>query len=285
MSKSLYELLALCARYLFAGLMALIVIRAWRITVVDSRRAKTLRRISPETGLIGEMMVIEGDEKARRGMKYKVTREGQIGSARRADIRIRHSSVRRRHAYYLMTEEGLKVRSHAGAPLRDEAGYPVREMILRDGDNITVGRVQLMLVLTQAPEPERISRRKKRRGDEGYDETETYDTDAYGEDLFEPEPDLFGEYSQPVMERAGRRHLPFTLEEGPGIRPGFDPIDNVRRTMRLRQAGKDPFATDSILSGKGAAPGRGKSPTVEDNPLNRRRPRYGAPDANDDEMW
>ena len=44
MSQSVYELIALAARYVFAGLMLLIVARAWRITIVDSRRAATLRR-------------------------------------------------------------------------------------------------------------------------------------------------------------------------------------------------------------------------------------------------
>ena len=63
MSQSLYELLALGARYVFAGLMLLIVLRAWRITLVDSRRAATLRRMSPQTGLSGELMVLEGDER------------------------------------------------------------------------------------------------------------------------------------------------------------------------------------------------------------------------------
>ena len=115
MSQSVYELIALAARYVFAGLMLLIVARAWRITIVDSRRAATLRRMSPQTGLSGELVVLEGDEKARRGMRYPVIREGMIGSSRRADIRIRHSSVRRRHAWFQLTPEGLSLRAHAGA--------------------------------------------------------------------------------------------------------------------------------------------------------------------------
>ena len=117
MAQNLYEIIALGARYVFAGLMLLIVLRAWRITLVDSRRASTLRHLSPETGISGELLVLEGDEKARRGMKYPVIKEGMIGSSRRADIRIRHSSVRRRHAYFQLTEDGLSVRTHAGAPM------------------------------------------------------------------------------------------------------------------------------------------------------------------------
>ena len=53
MSEGLYELIALAARYVFAALMVLIVLRAWRITIIDSRRAGMLRRMSPQTGLSG----------------------------------------------------------------------------------------------------------------------------------------------------------------------------------------------------------------------------------------
>ena len=49
MSEGLYELVALGARYVFAGLMVLIVLRAWRITLIDSRRADTLRRMKTYT--------------------------------------------------------------------------------------------------------------------------------------------------------------------------------------------------------------------------------------------
>lgn len=37
MSDGLYEILALAARYFFAVLFLLIVLRAWRVTVRDSR--------------------------------------------------------------------------------------------------------------------------------------------------------------------------------------------------------------------------------------------------------
>ena len=153
MSQSLYELLALGARYVFAGLMVLIVLRAWRITLVDSRRAAALRRLSPQTGLSGELLVLDGDEKARRGMRYPVIREGMIGSSRRSDIRVRHSSIRRKHAYFVLSEEGLTVQARPGAPMRDGAGRPARTLTLSDGDQLTLGRVRLLLVLTDGSAP------------------------------------------------------------------------------------------------------------------------------------
>src|SRR5699024_8371453 len=99
--------------------------------------------LSPMTGLCGEMVVVEGEGQARRGMRYPVIREGTIGSSRRADIRIRHASVRRRHAYFQLTEAGLSVRGHAGARLRDGDGRLVRELILVDGDALSVGNIRL----------------------------------------------------------------------------------------------------------------------------------------------
>lgn len=208
MSEGLYELLALGSRYVFAILMILIVVRAWRITIVDSRRAATLRRISPETGISGELVVIEGDERAKRGMKYPVIREGMIGNSRRADIRIRHSSIWRRHAYFHLTPEGLNIRAHANAPMRNGMQKSMREITLGDGDGITIGRIQLLLVLTQAPAPGKsyaMRRHSGRRADDGG----YYDDDADTDDMFNPDPDqLFRE--NPIL-----RHEPDPLYRAP----------------------------------------------------------------------
>ena len=205
MNREIYELLALGARYVFAALMVLIVLRAWRITIVDSRRADTLRRMSPQTGLSGELVVLEGSEKARRGMRYPVIREGMIGSSRRADIRIRHSSARRRHAYFQLTEEGLSLRSHAGSALRDGEGRPVRALLLQDGDEFSLGGVRLLLVLTAAPEP--AHRRHERRGAAPEDDfDDNYDDNAGGspEDLFPEDPDALFD-TRPARRREDRR--------------------------------------------------------------------------------
>lgn len=150
MTHDLYELAALAARYVFAALMLLIVLRAARLTVLDSRKAAKLRRLSPMTGVCGELVVLEGDGRARRGMKYPVIREGMIGSSGRADVRIRHKSVRRRHAFFLMTDQGLMLRDHANAPMRDADGEPVRKLLLGDGDEFSVGGIRLLLVLSDA---------------------------------------------------------------------------------------------------------------------------------------
>ena len=163
LNGQLYELAALAGRYVFAALMLLIVLRAGRITLIDARRAAALRRMSPETGVVGEFMVTRGGQRAKTGMKYPVIREGMIGSSRRADIRLRHGSVRRKHAWFQMTEQGLRIRANARAPLRRGDGRVVRGIVLRDGDVITVGDVELLLVLNAAPEPARPRRPEPHR--------------------------------------------------------------------------------------------------------------------------
>ena len=147
MSQNTYELIALAMRYFFAGMMLLVVLRAGRGALIDSRRAARLRKLSPMAGVVGELVVIEGDGKIRRGMRYPVIREGLIGSSRRADLSIRHPSVRRRHAYFQLTENGLRIRGHAGAKLYVAKHTPVREILLGDGGSFAVGKIRLLLVL------------------------------------------------------------------------------------------------------------------------------------------
>ena len=161
MSSEIHELIVLTMRYVLTGLMVLIVLRAAYGTWKDSRRASTLRRLSPMTGLSGELVVLDGSGKARPGMHYPVIREGLIGSSRRADVRIRHASVRRRHAYFRVTDEGLMVRTHAGAKLCDGDGAPVKQITLRDGDSLLIGSVLVLVVLGVDSEPRRRLRRRK----------------------------------------------------------------------------------------------------------------------------
>ena len=193
--------------------MALIVLRAGRITLVDARRAAALRRMSPETGIIGELMVLNGGQKARTGMRYPVIREGMIGSSRKADIRIRHNSVRRRHAWFQLTERGVQVRAHARAPLRDGDGAPARSLLLGDGDAFSIGAVELMLVLTAAPEPAR-RRPARRLAEEAESEGEAlFDVNAQ-QDAPEPARHQLGRPAAGA-EADGRQELP--PEEDGGI--------------------------------------------------------------------
>lgn len=180
MSSEAFELLALTARYVFAALMLLIVLRAARGALVDSRRAAKLRRLSPMTGLSGELVVLDPLPKIPRGMRYPVIREGMIGSSGRSDVRIRHASVRRRHALFELTERGLHIRTHASSRLRDGAGNPARELTLADGDSFTLGGVHLLLVLSVPDLTHKPKRTSYVRDDEPADDL--FDFDAWEED-------------------------------------------------------------------------------------------------------
>ena len=180
MNANAYEILALAMRYVFAGLMLLIVLRALTVTMVDSKRAAQLRRLNPKTGIIGEFLVMESSGWARQGKRYPVTLEGCIGASSRADIRIRRNGLHARHAYYQMTKSGLYIRGHAGITLRDEDGDYVRERILADGDILYIGRLELMLILHEGSTAPSFNIEKRRR------QPEQMQND---EDIFDFEPE------------------------------------------------------------------------------------------------
>jgi len=183
MTNNAFELLALTMRYVFAGLMVLIVLRAARGALVDSRRAAKLRRLSPMTGVSGELVVLDPLPKLPRGRRFPVIREGMIGGSRRADVRIRHKSVRGRHLLFQLTEAGLHIRTHAGTRLRDALGEPARELMLLDGDSFFVGDVHLMLVLSVPDLP-----RKPVRVNYGEKERPEPADDLFDVDDWQPSP-------------------------------------------------------------------------------------------------
>lgn len=145
--SDIYELISLIARYWFALLIVLFVIRAWRITIVDNRRAKTLRAFATSTGQMGELVVTRGAGKARRGMKYPILQEGMIGSSSRADIRIRAAGVKKHHAHFQLRPDGLLLTSIGDAPLAFADGNKGKKLLATDGDTLIIGNVQLLCVL------------------------------------------------------------------------------------------------------------------------------------------
>ena len=84
MSSELYAILAMAARYWFIALILLIALRAWRMTVKDSRRAKLLRDWSPETGCVGQFVVDPAVAKPRRAAHPQGRRSGFFPQGGRA---------------------------------------------------------------------------------------------------------------------------------------------------------------------------------------------------------
>ena len=142
MSSATYELIALAARYWFAGVALLIVIRAWRCTVQDNRRAKVLRDWTPETGCVGELIALTGGKKFKKGERFPVLRESVLGSGRNADIRIPHPSIQKAHIHMELREGGMLARGMQNAEFSLPGQGNVRKMLLRDGMEFTVGTVR-----------------------------------------------------------------------------------------------------------------------------------------------
>lgn len=125
----------------------LFVIRAWRITFVDNNRAKRLRSYSASTGQLGELVVIHGANRVRRGMKYPILQEGILGSSSRADIRIRCDGMQKQHAHFKLRPDGLLLTSIDGAPLQFDDGGSGRRLLATDGDTLVFGNLHLLVVL------------------------------------------------------------------------------------------------------------------------------------------
>lgn len=190
MPTEMYTILALAARYWFCGLMLLIVFRAWRITVVDNRRAKILRSWTPETGSVGELIVVIPGERKKR-LHARIPREGVLGSGGGADVRIRSDAVQKKHAYMELREDGLLIRPLRGASLTVGGKETKEQVLLKDGESMKIGPNKLILVLfdaagqpvkdAQAEEddlftvkPERAVRRPSAAPDEFFDEDELW---------------------------------------------------------------------------------------------------------------
>lgn len=245
MPADAFELLSLTMRYVFAALMLLIVLRAARGTLVDSRRASKLRRLSPMTGISGELVVLDPLPKLPRGMRYPVIREGMIGTSRRADIRIRHSSVRRRHLLFQLTEAGLHIRTHAGAKLRDALGNPARELMLLDGDSFYIGEVHLLLVLSVPDLPRKPVRTSYAANDE-------HDDDLFDVDAWEAERSVNSDPISPIFDR--RQPDPYDADEVPLYARSREERAQLRRKPQPTRRSSDPDPISPIFAPERSAP-------------------------------
>ena len=97
MSADVYEILSLAARYLFALLGVLAVLRAFFWLIRERSVRHGLMRQSPDIGMVGELLVMRGNDEAPAGMVIPVPREGVLGCLRGCDIVVPCSGVSRCH--------------------------------------------------------------------------------------------------------------------------------------------------------------------------------------------
>ncbi len=118
------------------------------MTVADNRRARLLRGWMGQTGCVGEWIANPGGKKR---VSYPSPREGVLGSAGKADVRIRHRDMARAHAHFELREGGLVIKPMGRAQLSVGGGPTGDAVFLRDGEVLDIGKLRLMLVLFDAP--------------------------------------------------------------------------------------------------------------------------------------
>jgi len=150
-----YTLLSMGMRYWFVAIAAIIVFRAWRATVRDTRRARVLRAWAPDTGAIGEIVVLAGGSGVRKGSRIPVPKEGLLGSSRRSDVRLKNASVRRYHAHVEQRENGVLMETIGKAEIW-LGGRTGNKLLLRDGDQFMIGPLSLKLVLYSPGEDKEV---------------------------------------------------------------------------------------------------------------------------------
>lgn len=115
MSSELYEVISLAARYLFVLLGVLIVLRSFLWLLSDhSEKRRRLRRL-PDSGFIGELVVVSGTAEIPEGLSVPVPWEGVLGSVRSCDIFIPDRYVHRKHlAFTFVPGKGLLIQPFSG---------------------------------------------------------------------------------------------------------------------------------------------------------------------------
>lgn len=146
MSAEWYEIISLAARYLFALLGVLIVLRAFHWILSDHFSEKKQRRSLPDLGLIGELVILRGNELLPSGSAVPVPWEGILGSVRSCDICLPSPGIRRKHFSFSFEEgRGLLIHPFSGVEVllnavpvtvrsRPESAVMVHGSFLQVGD-------------------------------------------------------------------------------------------------------------------------------------------------------
>ena len=115
MSSELYEVISLAARYLFSLLGVLIVLRAFLWLRSDHLEKRRRLRHLPDTGMIGELVVLDGAGYIQDGTCFPVPWEGILGFVRSCDVVVPCIGIRKRHlSFSFEPETGLFIHPFSG---------------------------------------------------------------------------------------------------------------------------------------------------------------------------
>lgn len=157
MQDSVYEVIALGARYWFAFLGVMIVWRAFRWLRKD-RRAKHRRlRQLPDAGMIGEMVVLQGSDELPEGSALPVPREGTLGYLRTCDVVVPVAGVRKLHLDFAFQDgKGLLLFPLRGCECTVDGAELIRrkskKFPMHHGSRLQIGEAVLRLRLFEGLE-------------------------------------------------------------------------------------------------------------------------------------
>lgn len=150
MPKEIYRLLALGMRYWFLLLMGIIVFFCFLWYRHDCRIKKKQLEYLPDAGLIGQMIVIHGNEALPAGTVLNVPREGTIGSMRINDLCLPDSTIANQHLWFAFDEtQGLLLYTFGNAEARTDE-KPVesdKPTTMLHGTRLYIGPYELQLRL------------------------------------------------------------------------------------------------------------------------------------------
>ena len=229
MPNEIYELIAQGARYWFLFLMLLIAWRSWRWYRKDKKQAKKRRKLLPDAGFIGELVVVQGGGPLERGAVLPVPREGTLGSGRGCDIRLR--GLKRRHVNFAFVEgKGLLLTPcHSRSeillnhePLR-KGGYALHGALIHMGGYTL--RIRLFAGLNV---PRAASYQERFQP-------------VYGEDLYAPDPYGFTPVT-PYQE------APLPYQEAEDLPPLYDMPESAPVYQHVPQPVYQPWPQEPIYT-------------------------------------
>lgn len=148
--EEIYSLIALGMRYWFLLLMGIIVFFCFLWYRHDCRIKKKQLEYLPDAGLIGQMIVIQGNDALPAGTVLNVPREGTIGSMRINDLCLPDCSIANQHLWFAFDEtQGLLLYTFGNAEARTDE-KPVessKPTIMIHGTTLYIGPYGLQLRL------------------------------------------------------------------------------------------------------------------------------------------
>ena len=158
-SRDLFEVLSLVARWVFAFLALLLALRSLLALLSAGRDRRNAVKNLPGSGTVGELVVVSGSPELREETWLPVPREGVLGSVRTCDLVVPCPGVRKHHLDFSWQDGyGLLLRPRSGCEamvngvLLDCRSDP-RSAPLTHGSVLTVGSAVLRMMVFAALAP------------------------------------------------------------------------------------------------------------------------------------